>query len=248
MKTMKRIAFFGLFLVAFNATAQSVKLEYKLKKGDRYSIDVNLKQNMAPIVSMDIDMNMDMQTTAVKGNSIDMQYQIARMKMDVTAQGENIKFDSDKKDSELTEEERKMKADIAPAMETIMYQTINKTGKITAAKMVPELKGAGAMLGQNQFTSIVYPTEPVKIGSTWDQEQSMNGINIKMTYKITKITSKQVYADIAGNISGIGEAKVSGKLIVDRASGMFSSMNMDISVNAMGVSMGMGVTVSTKKI
>jgi hypothetical protein len=130
----------------------------------------------------------------------------------------------------------------------IVYQTIEKSGKITSVKMVPEVKGASAMVGQNQFTSMVYPTEPVKVGSTWDHDQNMNGMNMKLTYKITQITGNRVYADITGSMAGTAEAKIKGKLIIDRASGMFSSMNMNISMDVMGTSMGMSVTATSKKL
>jgi len=235
-------------MVSLCLTAQSAQLEYNLKKGDKYLIDMQMKQNMAPIMTMDIGISMTMKTTAVKSDGYDTEYQISRMKMDMEAQGESIKFDSNKADSELTQEEKKMKAEIAPTLEMIVYQTIEKSGKITSVKMVPEVKGAGAMMGQNQFTSMVYPTEPVKVGSTWDHDQNMNGMNIKLTYKITQITGNRVYVDITGNMVGAADAKVKGKMIIDRVSGMFSSMDMNISMDMMGANMGMSITATSKKI
>jgi hypothetical protein len=245
---MKKITFLVVCMLSLAITAQSVKLEYNLRKGDKYLIQMDMKQNMAPIMTMDIGISMSMETTDVKANTIDAQYRVAGMVMDMTAQGENIKFDSSKDDSELTAEERKMKAEIAPVLKAIMYQTMNKNGEVQEFRMEPDVKGAGAMLNQNQFTSLQYPNEAVKVGSSWDHTQSMNGMNAKITYTVTEITSSKVYADISGAMDGMAEAKVTGKLIVDRASGMFTNMDMDISMNAMGVTMGMEVNVSTKKM
>ena len=245
---MKKMALLGLFIASLSLTAQSTKLQYNLKKGDNYQIDISLKQDMAPIMKMDIGMSMTMKTTGNSGNSIDSEYRFTQMKMDMSAQGERVQFDSSKKDSELSAEEKKMKAELAPFLEAVVYQTIDKTGKIVSMKMVPELQGAGAMLGQNQFTNMVYPKEPVKVGSSWDYKQSLSGMNAKMKYTVTKITDSKVYADISGAMDGAADAKVSGKLIIDKASGMMSSMNMDMTMNAMGSSVGMNITMTSKKI
>jgi hypothetical protein len=113
---MKRIIFLGLLMVSLCLSAQSTKLEYNFKKGDKYLIDMQMKQDMAPIMTMDIGIRMTMKATAVKSNGYDTEYEIAGMKMDMEAQGESIKFDSNKKDSELTEQEKKMKAEMAPAL------------------------------------------------------------------------------------------------------------------------------------
>jgi hypothetical protein len=248
MKTIKKLAFLGALLLAFTLTAQSAKLQYNLNKGDKYLVEINMKQNMAPIMDMDITVSINMTTTGVNGNSIETESKMGRMKMDMSAQGESVNFDSDKSDNELSEEEKKMKADLAPAMEMIMYQTMSKTGKMLSYKMVPEVKGAAAVLNQNQFLFVEYPTSTAKVGTKWGQSQSMNGMNMKIEYVVTEITSDKVFADVTGSLDGTTEAKIRGKLIIDRASGMALSNTIDMSVEAMGTTMGMKVSVTAKKL
>ena len=46
MKTMKKIAFLTLFVFALNISAQSALLQYNLKKGDKYQIEMKMNQNI----------------------------------------------------------------------------------------------------------------------------------------------------------------------------------------------------------
>ncbi len=248
MKIFKTLSFLLYFLVVFSMNSQSAKLQYNLKKGDKYLIEMQMKQNMAPIMTMDIGMSMIMKTTGSQGGKINMQYQISKMKMDMSAQGEYISFDSEKADSELSEEERKMKAEMSVALKMIMYQTIDKKGKVISQKVEPQVKEAAAMVSQNQFTNMVYPTEPVKVGSSWNNDKNMSGMSLKATYKVTKITSDKVYADMTGGMTGATDTKIGGKVIIDIASGMMNSMNFDISINSGMGGMKMGVKMTSKKI
>jgi len=248
MKMIKKIAFLTLFVFALNVSAQSAKLQYNLKKGDKFVIEMTMKQNMAPILSMDIGITMTSETISSTGGKIENKSTIDRMMMDMKAQGESVSFDSDAKDEDLTEEEKKMKAEIAPVLDMIIYQTMDKTGKILSQKMVPEMKEASQLLNQNQLTSMEYPSEPVKVGSTWDFEQSMSGMSVDAKYTVTKITSSAVYADLSGSMEGAADAKISGKLVIDRASGMISNMKMDFAMGAAAMGMSMNVEMTSKKI
>lgn len=246
---MKRIFITFFVLISFALTAQeSAKLEYNLNKGDVYKIEMVLDQDMAPIMQMNIGMTMMMNITGLEGNNIKSTYQMKRILMKMSSQDEVVEFDSDKKNEDLSEEEKKMKAEITPALEMILYQTIDKSGKIVNQKMVPELKEANSMLNQNQFTNMEYPKTIVKVGSTWDFGQNLNGMNMKMTYTVTKITNDIIFTDIIGSMAGMADAKVGGKLEIDRESGMISIMNLDIGMVTGGINMNMNVKFKTSKI
>ena len=206
-----------------------------------------MMQDMAPILMMDIGLNMEMVVKSVNKESFETQLQIKQLKMKMSSQGESENFDSSKSDSELSEEEKKMKKQIAPALEMVVHQTINKSGKVISTKMIPEVKEAAAFL-QNQFTNMEYPKEEVSVGSTWSFGQNMNGMSLESKYKVTKITNDKVYATIVGDLKGTTDAKMNGELVIDRSTGMMSSMNFDLSASAMGMSLGMKIKLTTKKI
>lgn len=253
ISTIKKIVTVFLLVASVSIAAQeSVLLQYNFKKGDQYLIEMNLKQDMAPIMSMDIDLSMVMKSIGKDGNNLKNTYQIKRMKMLMGAQGQNIEFDSDAKDEDLSDEEKKMKAEIEPALKAIIYQTIDRTGKVVEQKMVPDVKGAMSLMNQNQFTNMEYPTTPVKVGSSWNYSQNMNGTNMKVKYTVTKITKENVFADITGEIEGVSgtEADVSigGKTKIDRSSGMVVDMNFVMNMSASGMGIKMNVAMKSKKM
>ncbi len=247
IKMKKVISLFALLCVV-SIHAQTAKLTYNVKKGDKYQIDLKMKQNLAPIMSMDLGIVMTTETLSVKDGKIENKSMFDRMYMEMSTQGEKINYDSDKDDEELTEEEKKMKAEIAPAMEMVVYQTMDMSGKILEQKTVPEMKQADQILNQNQITSMVYPKEAVKVGSTWSYTQDMSGMKMKANYKITSITDTAVFADITGSMEGVAEAKIGGKLEIDRASGMPTNVTMSINMGSAAMGMTMDIEMTAKKM
>ena len=245
---MKKVISLFALLCVVSIHAQTAKLTYNVKKGDKYQIDLKMKQNMAPIMTMDIGMIMTTETLNVKDGKIENKSMIDRMVMDISAQGEKVSFDSDKDDKDLTDEEKKMKAEIAPAMEMIIYQTMDMSGKVLEQKTVPEMKQADKFLSQNQITAMVYPKDPVKVGSTWSYTQDMSGMKMKANYTVTGITDSAVFADITGSMEGAGEAEVDGKLEIDRSSGMPTKVNMNVSMGASAMGITMSIEMISKKM
>jgi hypothetical protein len=248
MKTLKKLLVVAAFLISLSVTAQSVKLEYNVKKGDKFLIELNMKQDMAPIMTMDVGVNMTTETIAVNNGKIENKSQIKRMKMDISAQGENMSYDSSKKESELSAEEKKMHQEIAPVLNMIIYQTFDRSGKMLSQRTVPEYKKADQFLGQNQLTAMEYPSEPLSVGSTWGFNQDMNGMKMNATYTVTKITSTTLFADVSGSISGVTGAKVEGVLEIDLSSGFPSKMDMDVSMGDAAMGMKMKVEMTSKRI
>ena len=248
MKMMKKGTALLLFFVTACLTAQSVKLEYKVQKGDKFLVSLKMNQNMAPIMTMDIGVEMITETTNVANGKIENKSQIKRMKMDISAQGESVNYDSNKKESELSEEEKKMHQEIAPALDIIIYQTLDVSGKILSQKIVPELKQANQLLNQNQFSAMEYPKEALKVGSSWNFKQDMGGMKMNAKYTVTKISSTTLFADVSGTIDGVTEAVVGGKLEIDLATGMPSNVKMDIVMGSSAMGMKMGIEMTTTKL
>lgn len=253
IRTIKKVATIFLLIASLSVAAQeSAMLQYNFKKGDQYVVELSMKQDMTPIMNMDINLNMVMKALGKEGSNLKTSYQIKRMKMLMGAQGQDIEFDSDAKDEDLSDEEKKMKEEIEPALKAIIYQTIDKTGKVIEQKMVPEVKGAMSLMNQNQFTNMEYPTTPVKVGSSWDYKQNMSGTNMKVKYTVTKITKENVFADITGEIEGTSmagaEVKIGGKTKIDRKTGMVMNMNFDLNMSASGMGIKMNIAMNSKKI
>ena len=249
MKTMKN--FICLFLVMsslFVSAQESVLLRYNLKKGDKYEVVMNMKQDLAPIMNMDITVKMVTESLGKEGGNLKTISKFKRMAIDMSSGGQGVKFDSDQKEEDMDEEAKKMKAEIAPFFDMIVRQKFNKYGKIIDTKLEPEVKGANQFMDQAQLTSMVYPEEAVKVGSKWAYTQSISGSSVKGTYTVKKITKNRVFADFSGEIGSEDEGKMSGTVEIDTASGMIVDMKLTMNMSQAGMSMKMNVNVASKKV
>ncbi len=246
---MKKIIIVLLVLTSLAAVSQeSALLRYNFKKGDKYVIEFDMKQDMAPIMNMDLTLNMMMESLGEDGANFETKYTFDRMAMKLIGQGEEVSFDSDMKDEELDEDAKKMKEEMAPFFDMKIYQTINKEGKVVKMKVEPEVKGADQFMSQSQFTNMEYPTEAVKVGSKWEYTQSMSSMEVKGIYTVTKIGKDKVYADFKGDL-GVGiEGSMTGKVEIDRASGMIVSMSLNMNVSTAGMGIKMDMIVKSRKV
>lgn len=249
MKTMK--SFICLFLMMsslFVSAQESVLLRYNLKKGDKYEVEMNMKQDLAPIMSMDITVRMITESLGKEGGNVKTTSKFKRMAIDMSSGDQGVKFDSDQKEEDMDEEAKKMKAEIAPLLDIIVHQKFNKYGKIIDTRLEPDVKGASQFMDQAQLTSMVYPEEAVKVGSSWTYTQSISGSSVKGTYTVKKITKNRVFADFSGEIGAKDEGKMNGTVEIDTKSGMIMDMKLSMNMSQAGMSMKMNVNVASKKI
>lgn len=249
MKSMKKVISLILLMGTLYMSAQeSALLRYNLNKGDAYEITLSLKQDMAPILNMDITMSMVLKSLGKEGTNLKSSYKFKKMALRMAAAGEEVKFDSDDKDEDLNEEAKKMKTEMAPILNMTMIQTIDKYGKIIDVKFDPIVTGANQMMDQAQFTNMTYPEKAVKVGSKWSYKQNISGMSVDATYTVTKITKNRVYADLSGNIGSDGLSKISGKTEIDSASGMILDMTLDMIMSQGGMDMKMNIHMESKKV
>ena len=248
IKMIQKIAFLALLVVALNVNAQSTLLRYNFKKGDTYLIEMSMKQNMAPIMKMDVGITMRTETIGAKQGTFESKSNIQRLAIDIAAQGEKMSFDSDAKPEDLSEDDKKLRSEIEPAMKMLIYQTLDKSGKIVSQKTVPQMKDAERFLNQNELTNIVYPTKSVSVGSSWETSQTVSGMKMNTKFTVTQITGSKVFADISGSVEGVQGANIDGTLEIDKKTGMPLSVKIDLSMGAAAMGMSMSVEMKAKKI
>ncbi|MFY0629226.1 MAG: hypothetical protein JXR05_02525 [Flavobacteriaceae bacterium] len=249
MKKMKKaISLFLLMGTLYVSAQDSALLRYNLKKGDKYEVVLNMKQDMAPIMDMDITIKMLMESKGKDKENTKVASSFKRMAINMTAGGEEVKFDSDEKSEDMDADAKKMQAEIAPLLNMMIHQTMNKYGKIIDVKVVPEVKGASQFTDQAQLTSMVYPEKAVKVGSKWMHSQNISGMKMDGTYTVKKITQNRVFADFSGKLGSDDASKMTGNLEIDRNSGMILDMKLNMSMSQGGMSMKMNVTMKSKKV
>lgn len=246
MKKLLMIA----FLIIGNAVGlaqESVILKYNYKKGDKYTMQMTFQQNMGIAGETKMMLTADMNVNETSKESFILANKIKRVVADMTQGGKSVNYDSSKKESELDAEGKKLKTQFASVLKATSYTTFDKSGKILKVTVEPNILGANA--NQSLMTYSVFPKEAVKVGSTWANDHDIQGMKLKMVYKVTKITSKSVEASISGNVNLMGiSGKITGTVTFDRKTGNTDYMKMDTSVSMQGMTMSMGTIATIKKV
>ncbi|MDT7832920.1 hypothetical protein RQM59_11050 [Flavobacteriaceae bacterium S356] len=248
MKKLLMIAFLVISNVVCTGQ-ESVVLKYNYKKGDKYVMQMSFKQNMGIAGGMNLSMKANINVVESSKETFKLANKIKKVSADVSQGGKTMHYDSDMKDSELDDEGKKMKAQFASALKAISYTTFNNRGKILSVKVEPKIPGANQASNQSLMTYSVFPKEAVKVGSTWTNEQDIQGMKLTIIYTVTKITAKSVETSLSGNINVMGVAgKITGDASFSRKTGNTDSMKMDTSISMQGMTMSMGTSATIKKV
>lgn len=248
MKMIKKIATTIAFFMVMSITAQkSVVLKYNYKKGEKYLLEMSLKQNMGIMGGMNMTMKANMGVVDVTKETFQMSTKLKKMTMNSMQGGQEMKFDSDMKAEELDEQGKQLKAQIAPLMKAITYSTFNHKGEMLSSKSDPP--GLVPASNQNYVNFSVFPTEAVSVGSTWTNEQDIQGVKLKILYTVKEITSSSVIADISGTAGLMGiEGKITGASTFNRVSGNTDATKINLSMNMQGVTITMVTEATIKKL
>lgn len=243
---MKKLAVIALLLVsAISFGQEKVKLRLNLNKGDKYQTHMKMNQDMGVMV-MDMEMKMDMLVQAKKSINYEVKNNFTYLSTLMEQGAMKINYNSNMKEEELTPEAKQFADKMKPMLETSIYLNMDRLGKSELIKLVPDVPGVTQL--KDQMSSVTYPEDPVGVGSTWVNVQKSNGADMELTYKVTKIEKDFVFADVTGKSSVLAGAKITGKLKIDRKSGLPSTMTMNIDVSMMGVNMKTRSDISVKKI
>ena len=229
-RTIKRIVTVLLLMLSVSVAAQeSALLQYNIKEGDKYLVFLKLNQDMSPIMKIAVDVSMNMRGLKAEKGNLKSSYRFDDVKLTIGGQGQEVTYDSKDKDKKLNELEEKLKETVTPVLETVIYQTIDRSGKMVEQKSEREVKGVAGLL--NDFTNIEYPKTPVKVGSSWDTTRKVNGMNIDLKFIVTKITKESVYTDISVKVGDVKADKAEGKAKISRKSGMMEDMYFDVEIS-----------------
>lgn len=248
---MKKLVMIA-FLVVSNVICvaqKSVVLKYNYNKGDKYVMEMSFKQSMGIAGGMSMNMKANVNVVESSKETFKLANKVKKISANVSQGVKTMKYDSDMKDSELDEEGKKMKAQFAEVLKATSYTTFNNQGKILNVKVEPNIAGVNQVSSQNLMTYSIFPEEAIKVGSTWTNEQDIQGMKLKIVYTVTKITSKSVETSLSGSINVMGIAgKISGDASFDRKTGNTDYMKMDTSISMQGMTMTMGTEATIKKV
>ncbi|MGK0412038.1 MAG: hypothetical protein ACJA1B_000227 [Polaribacter sp.] len=244
---MKKLIILFLVISANISLAQdSVVLRLKYEEGATYNVSMKMAQEMGTVMSMGMSINMDIKVTDVQEDTYDSEMKFTKMTMDMLQAGQAMSYDSSKSDEELDAGGKMMKAQMAPMLSAVIYAKGNNLGEILEATVTPNVMGMEDIAKQS--SSVVYPKEAIKVGSTWTNSKDDKGMKLEYVYTVKSISKDMIVLDLSGTVSGMGEGLITGNMDIERSSGIPKNSVIDMTLSLSGQEMKSKVTMGIDKI
>lgn len=243
---MKKLLFGLLFIATTISMAQeSVLLRLNYEKGANYSMQMDMSQNMGGgAMMMNMGMNMYVKVIDVVDGIAQTESGFKRMTMDMSQGGMQMSYDSNKKDDELDDAGKMMKAQMGPMMKVKVFAKTDKFGKVTDTRVEPTIPNADQF---NQSNNIEYPKNAVKVGDTWNVKKDDKGMQMDISYKVLSIDKTKVVLEATGKISGNATGTMKGKFDIERMSGIPLNSTIDMDMTVQGQKMKSTIKATMKK-
>ncbi|TXD54443.1 MULTISPECIES: DUF6263 family protein [unclassified Polaribacter] len=244
---MKKLFILFLLISANISMAQdAVLLRLNYEEGATYNVAMKMSQEMGAMMSMGMTIDMNIKVTDVQEQTYDSEMKFTNMTMDMLQAGNAISYDSSKSDEELDEGGKMMKTQMGPMLEAVIFAKGNNLGEITEARVEPSVMGMEDIAKQS--SNIVYPTEAIKVGSSWTSVKEEKGMKLNYIYTVKSISEDTVILDLSGDVTGIASGKITGSMDIERASGIPVNSLIDMDLVVSGQEMKSKVTMVMSKM
>lgn len=267
---MKKFFLPAALAITLNGFAQKVTNQLSFQKGQKLEMEVKvnstISQGMGGDSKVDVTINRIFDINDVANGNATIEHKIKRVQINFEAPMMGTQtFDSDKESDMKSEQGKQMEK----ALKNKYSMTVDATGRVTAVKKDddnpnPESKTDDMMANMlSQFASgievpkigdktdfTILPSKEVGKGDSWIDSNN----NVKAVYKVTDLTDNEVVIEYTEdgkterNQEAMGmEVKINstdkstGKIILDRKTGLLKSKTTTI--NSEGTMEMMGQTV-----
>jgi hypothetical protein len=231
-KNMKKILLIFALAFCFSTGSKSqTNQTLKLNKGEKYQVDNKLETtNSTEVQGQTMDSKADISSSyniAVKektDNNYNLTNTVTHMVMSMSMMGQDINFDSDKKED--------MDGQMGTALKEYINQpknvVIDNTGKIistdesdtSATGIAKQLNLAATGYGA-QLVFQALPKNP-KVGSSWTDSTNTDGIKRTTNYTIKSIEGNVATVTFNGTVSTETKMEQQGMEVSTKTSGKFS--------------------------
>ena len=268
---MKKILFAIVGLMSTATYAQTVKVA--LEKGKKYEVSTVTKVNSsASVMGQDMETNVDNSTVEVydikdaRATETDLTKVITKMAVSMQSMGQDMSYDSEKKNNSGP-----LAESLDKVVNKVKNYTVDANGKIIKEDKDEDddagaLGGLAALSPTTDGISILKVTllgKTLTADGNWDDSISTNADKLKSTtvgtYKVTAIEGNIATISfdgtqrLAGTIEQMGQEmgmtgtnKITGVYKVDLSSGLILSNITTTTGNSNIEAMGMSIPVTTK--
>lgn len=235
---MKRITLI-LFAFIFISTAFAQNAgNINLTKGQKFSVDNKIiAVTTQTLMGQSMESNAELTTKysievkGIKDNNYNLSNTFTKMKAKMSAMGNDVNFDSDKKEDMAGEYAASFKDIINQPKEVV----IDKSGKILNSKkeepkpvnaqpdimkmMIEQLLGDPEETGYGVNLAFVSTPSKISTGYNWTDSSNKEGIQISTTYTVKEIKGTDAVITITGILNTDAKSQMQGMDIVNKSKG-----------------------------
>jgi hypothetical protein len=235
MKRLTLILFAFIFIsTAFAQNAGNINLT----KGQKFSVDNKIiAVTTQTLMGQSMESNAELTTKYsievkdIKDNNYNLSNTFTKMKAKMSAMGNDVNFDSDKKEDMAGEYAASFKDIINQPKEVV----IDKSGKILNSKkeepkplnaqpdimkmMIEQLLGDPEETGYGVNLAFVSTPSKISTGYNWTDSSNKEGIQISTTYTVKEIKGTDAVITITGILNTDAKSQMQGMDIVNKSKG-----------------------------
>lgn len=205
-----------------------------LKKGQKYLVENKIvtnssteMQGQSMEVNVDVSSNYNIEVKELANNNYNLSNTITAIKMYMTQMGQEMSFDSDKKED--------LEGPIGSGLKAYINQPqsvlIDKSGKVITPKKEANddensllLKQFGDFEATGYGADMAFESLPqnLKVGSAWTNKSDKDGISKTTNYTIKAINGKIATVSLSGTIASEVKIENQGMEITTKTSGKFT--------------------------
>jgi hypothetical protein len=232
---MKRISFIFAAAVCFSTTTIAQNNQsLNLKKGQKYIVENKIvttssteMQGQTMEANADVTSTYSIEVKEVTGDTYNLSNTLTAIKMNMSQMGQEMSFDSDKKEDADGPIGSTLK-DYINQPQTVV---VDKSGKVIPQKKEDSTEETNMMIRQlGDFEATGYGAnmafeslpKNIKVGSTWSNTTDDNGIAKTTNYKVTAINGNIATIALSGTVSSDIKMENQGMEISTKTTGKFT--------------------------
>lgn len=239
----------AMMIAACGGSNEEVTLRLSPEEGKVYNTDMQMNMEMGMMgmttnMNMDFGLNMDIKEVSGDTIAVESAYKSIKVKQEMPMMG-TIEYDSKNPEATTGMAAKAFRETFDPLLNTTFTMKFNRQGKVIDVIKNGPTAGMGNILSeqtdmQQYMDNIIaiFPTEPVKEGSTWSRKTDAKGqipMIMNNTYTVKEIDKNDVTIELKGTMDlkedapqemGTFEGNFNGTIVVDRATGWTKSAEM----------------------
>ncbi len=230
----------GLLLSNCAGNSEEIELRIKQSIGDELLVVCSTETSSEAQMSYKSVMEMDFKVSSIDKNIYNYTSDLVTIIAETNMMGEVESYNSDKKESDMTDGERLMHADFKGVLDSTFEISIDDKGKIVKPFHYLNGKKVETALVDVSTIMINLPETKVKVGSEWESEKvnPITSQKTKTNYSVKSITDKEVTItanSIVSPLTGLlDESKITGEYILDKKTCTLIKANLDMNLQRGG--------------